>query len=634
MSFDTDPSAAAAAPDPLTIDVDATPVPPAPRAVRTGRFSADDLAPPAPAPRMSGKLRPEDFATITEPAPTRPADFEPVDIAGMKAKMDTQRRAKLRPESVFAPPPAPAPPPPAPVPPPAATRGHNPHRAGAWPPGRRTSQPGADDADLVIDVSARVVDSGFHALPTNEGPPPPPFRPTTAPLARPRHPAAAEAAPAAVPPPSSPAAARGAPRATADMHPHRRRDRGPDSQPWPLSADSSIVPPAAGQRAAAARAAAAAAAQADGAASPPGPPPPPPGPPTASASPVGRPGPDEHHTAATDTAPAQRVSGDAGAGTPTRTAHAAPTATTARAAARASSGAPGLPPGLLKQCALALLSASAGTFLLTMGWSFFGAWGVLPLVWGLQALVAGLAQRFERRQQFMTASWLATLAIICTPLSVFYAQHAMGWWPPLQGLPPNTYGSGIIDIDWRRVSMDSLTTLFAWAMFMRHRHPVMLVPVTLALWYTLVEVGSYVLTARGLDLRFLAQVTAVYGLGTVLTSARIRALGRAMPAHTARRAGERPEHYAFWLEAVGALMLWAALWSYGPTSQAGRAAHLAAQLGLLGLGWRLRRHLLSGLGLLGLGLHLVALLTGELSPLALLEPLLAPLGVALSTWRH
>jgi hypothetical protein len=252
--------------------------------------------------------------------------------------------------------------------------------------------------------------------------------------------------------------------------------------------------------------------------------------------------------------------------------------------------------------------------------------------------VAVLAERFERRGKFMTANWLATLAIVCTPLSVFYAQHALGWWPPLQGLPPNTYGSGIIEIDWRRVSMDGLTTLFAWRMFMRHRHPVMLVPVTLALWYTLVEVGSYVLTARGLDLRFLAEVTAVYGLGAVLTSARIRALGRAMPADTARRAGERPEHYAFWLEAIGALMLWAALWSYGPTTQLGRAAHLAAQLGLLGLGWRLRRHLLSALGVFGLALHAAAFATGELSPLVLLEPVLAPvLGPVagwMASWRH
>lgn len=255
-----------------------------------------------------------------------------------------------------------------------------------------------------------------------------------------------------------------------------------------------------------------------------------------------------------------------------------------------------------------------------MGWSFFGAWGVLPLAAGFTALLMKLAGRFEAQRRVTPACLAAMMAILSFPLVVYFVQHGLGQWPPLQALPPITYGKGIVLIDWRRVVIDIGTVGFAWFAFTRHRHPVMLAPVLLALWYTLVEVGSFVMSARGLDLPFLSRVSASFALCALVGSWWIerytQSLARVHGPIT--DASGKALDFSYWPYLVGALMLWASLWAYGPTSEATRVLHALANLLIALTGFWLRRRLLLGLGLAGVILHLVAAAMGQLSPLTIL----------------
>ncbi len=280
---------------------------------------------------------------------------------------------------------------------------------------------------------------------------------------------------------------------------------------------------------------------------------------------------------------------------------------------------------MLRQCLFALLATGAGAFMLTLGWTFFGAWGVLPLALLFTTVLMKLAARFEAQGRATPAGLAALMATASFPLIVYFVQHGLGQWPVLQALPPSTYGKGIVVIDWRLVAIDIGTLAFAWFAFTRHRHPLLLLAVLLALWYTLVEVGSFVMSAHGLDLSFLSRVSAAFGLCALAGSLWLeRMLKQAAPLNPAAAETAAPSvDISFWLYGVGVLMLWASLWSYGPNNEPTRIAHALANLILAAAGFGLRRRLLMGLGLLGLLLHLLALLTGDLSPLDMLTRLSA-----------
>jgi hypothetical protein len=284
-----------------------------------------------------------------------------------------------------------------------------------------------------------------------------------------------------------------------------------------------------------------------------------------------------------------------------------------------------LDPRVLRQCLFALLASGAGAFMLTLGWTFFGAWGVLPLALLFTTVLMQLAGRFEAQGRATPAGLAALMATASFPLIIYFVQHGLGQWPLLQALPPSTYGKGIVVIDWRLVAIDIGTLAFAWFAFTRHRHPLLLLAVLLALWYTLVEVGSFVMSAHGLDLSFLSRVSAAFGLcalgGSLWLERMLKQLAALNPA-TAETAAPSVD-ISFWLYGVGVLMLWASLWSYGPNNEPTRIVHALANLILAAAGFGLRRRLLMGLGLLGLLLHLLALLTGYLSPLDMLTRLSA-----------
>ena len=290
---------------------------------------------------------------------------------------------------------------------------------------------------------------------------------------------------------------------------------------------------------------------------------------------------------------------------------------------------PQLDPRVLRQCLLALLASGAGAFMLTLGWTFFGAWGVLPLALLFTSVLMKLAGRFEAQGRATPAGLAALMATLSFPLIVYFVQHGLGLWPVLQALPPSTYGKGIVVIDWRLVAIDLGTLAFAWFAFTRHRHPLLLLAVLLALWYTLVEVGSFVMSARGLDLSFLSRVSGAFGLcalgGSLWLARTLKKLEPLNPP-TAQTAAPSVD-ISFWLYLVGALMLWASLWSYGPNNEPTRIAHALANLVLAAAGVGLRRRLLLGLGLAGLLLHLLALLTGYLSPLDMLVRLISGFGI-------
>jgi len=121
------------------------------------------------------------------------------------------------------------------------------------------------------------------------------------------------------------------------------------------------------------------------------------------------------------------------------------------------------------------------------------------------------------------------------------------------------------------------------------------------------------MSARGLDFRFLAQVSVVFGAGMMVAGIWLR-LRLAPPdvPHPRRAtvAGDGPQDFGQAPFVIGAVMLWCCLWAYPPVSTAWRFAHAAANAGFLigyAVPWPpMRRNIMLALGSLGLCMHLIA----------------------------
>lgn len=248
---------------------------------------------------------------------------------------------------------------------------------------------------------------------------------------------------------------------------------------------------------------------------------------------------------------------------------------------------------VLRQCLTALGASAAVVFLVGMGWTFFGAWAAVPPLLALQLGLNRWAIQLEHRGHPRLAMTAALGALACMPVLLYLLQRGLGWWPETSAASPaSPRPPGTPEVDWRRITIDLGTVAYAWHLFRRHRHPILLAPVTLGLWFTLVECASWVMRDRGLALVYVARVSMLYGLVTVLASHWLWRRLQQLPAPGL------PD-FAFWPHLIGAVLYWLGLWQQWPQTPL-QFALLAVAHGLYGASYRwMRRRVLPVLGTLG-----------------------------------
>lgn len=278
-----------------------------------------------------------------------------------------------------------------------------------------------------------------------------------------------------------------------------------------------------------------------------------------------------------------------------------------------------------------MLAIGSMSLFMTLGWSALGPGGLLAITLAnIAACLAG-ARWLERRALAVPAGILATLAIVMVPLATWCAQNLAGWWPGGEDL--RSFSAFHERIDWRWLTLEAATLAAAIAMIRRHRHPFMVMPLAVTVWYLSMDVvdGLAALAGhRGFDWDLYRSASLVFGLVTTLV---------ALWVDVRTRTAASRKDFAFWLYLFGVAMAWSTLSLSDSGSPLGKFAYGMINVAMVFFGAAIGRRVFTVFGALGVALYL-----GDLSHHLLRDSLAFPfvlclLGlavVALGVWwqRH
>ena len=276
-----------------------------------------------------------------------------------------------------------------------------------------------------------------------------------------------------------------------------------------------------------------------------------------------------------------------------------------------------------------LLAIGAATLFMTEGWQRLGPGGLLAFsllyltgcVWGSTQLDArGLA---------VPAGIVATLGICLVPLATFALQHLLGLWP--EG-GSSRYAAYHTRIDWRWLTLELATLAAAAVALWRLRHPFLMMPVAVTLWYLSMDLARLVVEPAAADSwAFYRDFSMGFGLLIAL-------LGFWVDARSRGPGGSRRD-YAFWPYLLGVLTFWCALTMRRSDSEFDKFLYLLLNLGFVALSVLLGRRVFAVCGALGVAAYL-----GHLSskvfhdslgfPLALTLIGLGVIGCGIAWQRH
>jgi hypothetical protein len=259
-----------------------------------------------------------------------------------------------------------------------------------------------------------------------------------------------------------------------------------------------------------------------------------------------------------------------------------------------------------------MLAIGAATLFLNESWQRLGPWGLLAVCVGYAAACVWGARALERRGLAVPAGIVATLAVCLVPLATWSLQHAMGLWPEGE---PLRYAQLHTRIDWRWVTLELVTVTAAATALWALRHPFLVMPLAMALWYLSMDLARLVVQPDAPESwRFYRDFSMFFGLLMTLLAFWVDVRSRL----ASRR------DYAFWLYLLGVVTFWGALTARESSSELARAGYAALNVVMLGLGALLQRRVFAACGGLGLALYL-----GHLSHRVFQDSLWFPLALTL-----
>lgn len=239
-----------------------------------------------------------------------------------------------------------------------------------------------------------------------------------------------------------------------------------------------------------------------------------------------------------------------------------------------------------------LLAIASMSIFMTLGWADLGPAGLLAITLVNIVLCLAGARRLEQRSLPIPASILATLAIVMVPLATWCLQHLLGLWQA--GFEFDRFSDYHTYVDGRWLTLEAVTLAAALAMLVRHRHPFMVMPVAVTLWYASMDLARRVAMASAPayvdEWRLYRDVSLVFGLLTCVAAIGIELRGRA--------AGSRKD-FAFWLYMFGVLMFWSSLSSLGDGALSGLLVYGLVNVAMVFFGAAIGRRVFTVFGGLG-----------------------------------
>jgi hypothetical protein len=261
----------------------------------------------------------------------------------------------------------------------------------------------------------------------------------------------------------------------------------------------------------------------------------------------------------------------------------------------------------------AMLMISACAWFLGDKWEALGPRGVFVtvLLYGLVALRLGLWLR--RKGYVVGGGLLVTVAVCLVPLLTYTVEDMLGLWPAArpgeyQEFYPRVHGSWIVM---------ELATMAAALVALRHvKFGFLTAPLAYSVWFFSMDVAEWVF-GQSLTRGQRCWVSVLVGVLTILVGYGLE--------RTHRRPGvPRTEDFAFWCYLFGLLAFWCGLTFMESGSELGRVVYALVNVGLVGLGVRLRRAVFVVFGVLGVHVYL-----GHLAYEVFKDSVLFPFALAL-----
>ena len=235
-----------------------------------------------------------------------------------------------------------------------------------------------------------------------------------------------------------------------------------------------------------------------------------------------------------------------------------------------------------------MIAIGAMSLFMTLGWNSLGGWGGFVTALAYLVLFLALTHWFlERRQLWIPAGIMATLAVVMVPLAIFSAQAALGYWDAAKA-----YRDYHLFIDGRWLMME-LGTLAAGAILLwRYRFPFMLMPIAVTLWYMSMDLVPFLFGAGLYDFEIRKFISLWFGLATLLLAFWVDLRSRFS------------RDYAFWLYLFGVLTFWGGLSLINSGSELGKLAYCAINLAMILVGAVLGRRVFAVFGGMGVAGYL------------------------------
>jgi hypothetical protein len=244
-----------------------------------------------------------------------------------------------------------------------------------------------------------------------------------------------------------------------------------------------------------------------------------------------------------------------------------------------------------------MIAIGAMSLFMNLGWERFGPWALFTIAVAYAIGCILVSRSLAAQNLMLPAGILATLAIVLVPLATWAIQSALGWWPP--GGAGEHYRAYHTHIDWRWITLEFVTLIAAVIGLWRLRHPFMVMPLAVTLWYMSMDLARMIVFADRpgwSEWQYYRDFSLVFGLGMLAIAIWVD--------FRARKSFAEGRDFAFWLYIFGTLTFWSGLTMQDSASEVGKFVYLLINVGLVALGAILGRRVFAVFGGFGIAFYL------------------------------
>lgn len=233
-----------------------------------------------------------------------------------------------------------------------------------------------------------------------------------------------------------------------------------------------------------------------------------------------------------------------------------------------------------------LIAIGAMTLFMNLGWEAFGGWGIVAISAVYAGLGIALTNRFQNKGLAIPAGICAAFVVALTPLAIYGLQQAFGVWPD-----DSVYREYHRYIKWHWIQMELGTLAVAAIVAWKYKHPFLVLPVGVTLWYMSMDV-AVMLAGNDAEFETRALISMYFGLAMVLFAFYVDIKTR------------KSADYAFWLYIFGVMAFWGGMTAQESVGELAKFIYFCVNILMMGVGVLLVRRVFVIFGAIGVCIYL------------------------------